>query len=86
MNKHLSELATKCQGVAQCLSYNDDDHQAAAKHLLLEASHALDSQAVSTRKVLIGLVVVNARGKRRLLTRRERLAVWLLRGKTEVRP
>ena len=27
-----SKLASKCQGVARCLTYNDDERQAAAKH------------------------------------------------------
>jgi len=86
MSKRLSELASKCQGVARCLSFNDDDHQAAAKHALLAASHALDGQSIRIHKKRDGLLIVNARGKCRFLTIRERLAVWLLRGKTEVRP
>ena len=41
-----SELASKCQGAAQCLSYNGPKHEAEAKHVLHEASHALDKHAV----------------------------------------
>ncbi|WP_193771720.1 hypothetical protein [Pseudomonas aeruginosa] len=41
-----SRLASKCQGVARCLSYNGNRHEAEAKHVLLEASHMLDSHAV----------------------------------------
>lgn len=32
-----SRLASKCQGVARCLSYNGNRHEAEAKHVLLEA-------------------------------------------------
>jgi len=86
MSKHLSELASKCQGVARCLTYNDDTPQSDAKKTLLAASHALDGESIRVHKKRDGLLIVNARGKSRFLTIRERLAVWLLRGKTEVRP
>ena len=81
-----SKLASKCQGVAHCLTYNADKHQADAKHVLLEASHILDSHAVRVHRKKDGLLLVNARGKSRFATLRERLAIWLLNGKTEVRP
>lgn len=86
MKSYESELASKCQGVARCLTYNDDKHQAAAKHTLLEASHMLDQHAVHINQKADGPMIVNARGKCRFLTIRERLAVWLLGGKLEVRP
>lgn len=81
-----SALASKCQGIAQCLTYNADEHQAAAKHVLLEASHILDSHAVRVHSKRDGLLIINARGKSRFMTTRERLAMWLLRGKLEIRP
>lgn len=81
-----SKLASKCQGVARCLTYNEDEHQAAAKHTLLEASHMLDQHAVHINKKADGPMIVNARGKCRFLTIRERVAVWLLGGKLEIRP
>lgn len=81
-----SKLASKCQGVARCLTYNADEHQAEAKHTLLEASHRLDSHAVRVHRKRDGLLIVNARGKSRYMTLRERLAMWLLRGKLEIRP
>ena len=84
--KYESKLASQCQGVARCLTYNDDKHQAAAKHTLLEASHMLDQHAVHINQKEDGPMIVNARGKCRFLTIRERLAVWLLRGKLEIRP
>lgn len=31
-----SELTDKARGIARCLTYNDDVHQAAAKHMLRE--------------------------------------------------
>ena len=86
MNDHDSKLASKCQGVARCLTYNDDEHQAAAKHTLLAASHALDQHAIRVHRKKDGMLIVNARGKSRYMTLRERLAVWLLRGKLEIRP
>lgn len=69
-----SELASKMQGVARCLTYNDDEHQAAAKRLLIEAAHRLDSGEIRAHKKDDGLLFVNARGKARYATWRERLA------------
>ena len=86
MSEHESKLASKCQGVARCLTYNADKHQADAKHVLLEASHMLDQHDVRVHKKEDGLLIVNARGKSRFMTMRERLAFWLLRGKLEIRP
>ena len=83
---HESKLALKCQGVARCLTYNDDEHQAAAKHILLAASHMLDQHAVRVHRKTDGLLIVNARGKSRFMTLRERMAMWLLHGKLEIRP
>lgn len=84
--KHESKLASKCQGVARCLSHNEGEHEASAKHTLLEASHMLDQHAVRVHRKRDGLLIVNARGKSRYMTLRERLAMWLLRGKLEIRP
>lgn len=81
----LSALADKCQSVARTLSYNDNPSEASAKHVLREASHALDTCVVhvykckSTKKMMIA----NARGKEREMTWRERFAYYLL-GTTEV--
>lgn len=85
-NHYLSELASKCQGVARCLTFNDDEHQEAAKHTLLAASHALDGESIRVHKKRDGLLIINARGKCRFMTLRERIAFWLLRGNTEIRP
>ena len=81
-----SKLASQCQGIAHCLTYNADENQAAAKHTLLEASHKLDTHAGRVHRKRDGLLVINARGKSRYMTMRERLAMWLLRGKLEIRP
>lgn len=83
---HLSGLASKCQGAARNLSYNDGQPEARAKHLLLEASHALDANAVGVHKKRDGLLMVTARGNCRFMTLRERLAFWLLGNRTEMRP
>ena len=79
-----SNLASKCQGIAHNLSYNEPV-VGTAKHLLIEASHALDSCAVRVHKKRDGLLIVNARGKSRYMTWRERIAYWVL-GVTEIRP
>lgn len=81
-----SELASKCQGVARCLSYNGPKHESEAKHVLREASHMLDSHAVRVHQKRDGLLIINARGKSRFMTWRERLARWLLKGALEIRP
>lgn len=85
-SKYLSNLASQCQGLARNLSYNDGDLIGSVKHTLIEASQALDHNAVSVHKTSNGIFVMNARGKSRFITVRERVAIWLLRGKTEIRP
>lgn len=84
--KYESKLASKCQGIARCLTFNADRHQSDAKHALLTASHALDQHACRVHRKTDGLLIVNARGKARFMTIRERLAMWLLHGKLEIRP
>lgn len=81
-----SKLASKCQGVARCLSFNGSKHESEAKHVLLEASHMLDSHAIRVHQKTDGLLMVNARGKSRFMTWRERIARWLLNGAMEIRP
>ena len=53
-----SELTTKARSVARCLTYNDDTHQAAAKHLLLELAHRLDSSEIRAHKKTDGLLLI----------------------------
>ena len=43
MADYRSNLASQCQELARCLTYNDKPLGAKAKHLLLEASHALEA-------------------------------------------
>lgn len=81
----LSELASKCQGAARKLTYNEGKSEGDAKHLLLEASHALDGCSVKVHKKKDGLLLVNARGKSRYMSFRERIA-FLLIGSTEIKP
>jgi hypothetical protein len=69
-----SNLANLAQGIARRLTYNDDDTQAQAKQVLLECAHRLDSRDVRAHKKTDGLLLVNARGKSRHATWRERLA------------
>lgn len=82
--EYRSNLASKCQGIAHNLSYNEPV-VGTAKHFLIEASHALDSGAVRVHKKRDGLLLINARGKSRYMTWRERIAYWIL-GATEIRP
>lgn len=84
--KYLSKLASQCQALAKNLSYNDGRLIASVKHSLIEASHALDGNSVSIHVKPKGILIINARGKFRFLTMRERIALWLLHGKTEIRP
>jgi len=81
-----SKLASQCQGVARCLSYNNSHQEGEAKHTLIEAASALDKHSVRTHRKNDGILIINARGKSRYMTWRERLSMWLLRGKLEIRP
>lgn len=81
-----SRLASKCQGVAGCLTFNEGKPESDAKHALLEASHQLYHHAVRVHRKKDGALIINARGKSRFMTLRERVAAWLLRGKLEIRP
>ncbi len=83
-SKYLSDLASSLAGHAQCLSYDGVD--GSLKRHLREASHALDSNSIRVHKKTDGLLLTNARGKSRLMTLRERIAYWMLRGHTEIRP
>lgn len=68
-----NELTLKARGIARCLSYNDDPHQAAAKHMLHEMAHRLDTLNVRAHKKADGLLLVNGIGKARYATFRELL-------------
>uniref|UniRef100_UPI003F81AE3E hypothetical protein n=1 Tax=Xanthomonas sp. 0924 TaxID=2835534 RepID=UPI003F81AE3E len=59
------------------MSYNEGEHEAAAKHMLLEMAHRLDTHDVRLHKKRDGLLAVNGIGKARFLTIRERLLHWL---------
>lgn len=81
-----ARVATTCQSLASRLSYNESPLESDLKHALKEAAHALDSHSVRIEREGSRVEVVNARGKTRQLTMRERLARWLLRGNMEIRP
>ena len=66
-----SELATKAQGIARCLSYNGNEYEAAAKHILLEMASRLDNKVSRVHKKKDGFLIVNARGGSRFLTFKE---------------
>ncbi len=67
-----SELTGKARGVARCLTYNDE-HQAAAKHLLLEMAHRLDDLDIRAHKKAGGILLLNGKGKARYATLKERV-------------
>lgn len=82
-----SRLANTCNAFSMALSYNDHkEGRPSLKHILKDASHCLDSHAVVVHRKRDGLLIINARGKCRFMTWRERFAYWLLRGKLEIRP
>lgn len=85
MSRHHDELVAWLGGYASLLPYNGKD--AVLKAQLYEASSAIRANNVSIAPAAAGrgLVVFGANGSRRL-TWRERLALWLLDGKTEIRP
>lgn len=84
-NDYESKMADKCQGIAHCLSYNEK-REVEAKHMLLEAAHFFDSNSIKVHKKRDGLLMINARGKARYMNYKERVAMWLLGGKMEIRP
>lgn len=69
-----ANLANLAQGIARRFTYNDDNAQAQAKHVLLECAHRLDSLTVRAVRKPGGLLLINARGKQRYATWRERIA------------
>lgn len=88
MNKYLSRLASKCQGIACVISDGEKVQKECPENLksvLLEASHALDSECVTVSWGVLQAGISNSRGAYRQLTIRERIAIKLLGGKTEVR-
>lgn len=65
------ELTEKARGIARCLTYDDDEHQAAAKHMLLEMAHRLDTLDIRASKKKDGLYLSNGIGKSRFTTLKE---------------
>ena len=67
-----SELTIQARAIARRLSYNEDQAQAEAKHILLELAHRLDTRCVRVSKSPIGDMLVNGTGKSRFMTLLER--------------
>lgn len=90
MKNYLSNLASLLQGIAKVISDGEKVQRecpANLKAALLEASHALDGQSVRVNYPPVGKPeIVNARGHHRQLTLRERIAIRILGGRTEIRP
>lgn len=72
-----SDLTLKARGIARCLTYNDDQHQAAAKHMLLEMAHRLDTLDIRAHKKTDGLLLINGIGKSRFATLKERMLYYV---------
>ena len=72
-----NELTIEARNIARCLTYNDDQHQAEAKHMLLEMAHRLDTLDIRAHKKRDGLLLVNGIGKSRYATLKERALYWL---------
>jgi len=68
-SKYESDIANKLQGIAMTISYSDGPF----KHALEEAAQCLDSR----NTWIDGNMVKNARGAKRKLTFKEKLAWWL---------
>lgn len=81
-----ASVASTCQNLSYRLSYDESPLESDLKHALKEAARALDSHSVRVERKGAHIEVVNARGKARQLTIRERLARRLLRGNMEIRP
>lgn len=72
-----NELTLKARAVACCLSYNEDIHQAEAKHLLRELSHRLDKLSIRAHKKKDGVLFINGIGKSRFATFKETILFHL---------
>jgi hypothetical protein len=66
-----NNLTIKARSVARCMSYNEDDTQATAKHLLREMAHRLDTQDIRVIKKKDGIFFINGIGKSRFATIKE---------------
>lgn len=90
MKNYLSNLASTLQGIAGVISDGQRVQKECPEYLksaLLEASGALDAQSVRVNYPPTGKPeIVNARGHHRQLTLRERIAIRILGGRTEIRP
>ena len=76
-NMNTNELTCKARSIARCLTYNDDVHQASAKHMLLEMAHRLDMLNVRAAWENDGLLLINGLGRVRYATIKERLLFQL---------
>lgn len=72
-HKYDNDLINKAQGIARCLTYNDDKPQAEAKHMLLELSRRLGSKCTRVTKERGKLAVSSLYGRWRYLTFKERV-------------
>lgn len=68
-----NQLTIKARAIARCLSYNGNVHEAAAKHMLLEMAHRIDTKTIRVHKKNDGLLLINGIGKARYMTFREKL-------------
>lgn len=71
-----TQLTYNARAIAHRMTYNGDQAQAAAKHMLLALAHRLDTQDVRAHRKSDGLLLTNGLGKSRYATLRERLLHW----------
>lgn len=81
-----SNLASKCAGAASGLTYNEDEAQATLKWLLKEASHYIDTTAITVTRRGFRWFLRNARGCERRMPLRMVAAYYLMRGDTKLDP
>jgi hypothetical protein len=67
------KLTTQARDVARTLTYNDDQPQAKAKHLLFEMASKLDTLDIRISKKKDGILLVNGIGECRFCTFKESL-------------
>lgn len=71
-----SDLTLKARGIARTLTYNEEP-QGAAKHMLLEMAHRLDTLDVRVHRKADGHLLVNGIGKSRYMSWDERVLYFL---------
>ena len=67
-------------------TYYSTDDENYSHETVGDALDALDSASIRVHRKRDGRLIINARGKSRFMTLRERIAYWLLKQSTEIQP